>query len=60
MKSPDIVTTLKDQERGITYHVVAFRALSRQELLTAVRYYLSTVKKNPKRGTVIRIITVIQ
>lgn len=60
METPDVVTTLKDPNAGVTYHVQAFRQLTRTELIQAVRYYLSRTKKRPKRGDVIRIISVIQ
>jgi len=59
MKLPDVVTTLVDQERGVIYEVVAYRRLTKQELITSVRYHLSRLKKKPKRGDVFRILIAI-
>lgn len=58
IQMPNIRTTLADQENKVSYHVLSYRELTRQELIMAVRIYLSRHKK-PKRGTEITIQTVI-
>lgn len=59
MQAPNIKNTLIDPERNITYHVMAYRKLSERELLQAVRYSVSQLKRKPKKGSVNTIITVI-
>jgi hypothetical protein len=59
MRHPDVLNKLIDPDNGVTYEVVAYRSLTKGELLMAVRYYLASVKKRPKRGAVVRIISVI-
>jgi len=60
MKSPDVVSTIKDEERGITYRIVAYRTLAYAEKVSAVRSFLSQ-KKKPKleAGSTITILTII-
>lgn len=60
MKSPDVVSTIKDNERGITYRIVAYRTLTNVEKVSVVRSFLSQKKKPTiKGGSTITIRTII-
>lgn len=60
MQQPDVRTSLHDPNTEVTYHVIAYRTLSRQELLQSVATYLSKNKrKRPKPGSSVTIITII-
>jgi hypothetical protein len=54
---PNIRNTIK--ANGITYNVMAYRELSRQELIMSVRHYRATTKKKPKAGDIVDIISII-
>lgn len=60
MQPPNISNPIKDPEADVTYNVMAYRQLSRAEVVQAVRMYMAQKKgKKPKRGTTVTIITVI-
>jgi len=60
MKQPNILNTLIDQEKNITYEVVAYRKLTKEELILAVRHFYAQKKKpKVKPGQKIRIISII-
>lgn len=59
MEAPSVRSSIKDPAKDITYHVMAYRALGRPELVQAVGYYNSNTKKKPKRGSSVTIITSI-
>ena len=59
MEAPNIRSSIRDPERDITYHVLAYRKLAREETIAAVRYYLARAKKKPKAGSTITIVTII-
>lgn len=60
MEPPLIETTLNDQDHNTRYIVRAYRELSRQELLEAVRAFLSMKRgRHPKRNTTYEIFTTI-
>jgi len=60
MQQPNIRTSLHDPNTDVTYHVIAYRTLSRHELLQSVAAYLSQKKrKKPKPGSSVTIITII-
>jgi hypothetical protein len=61
MQAHNVKNSLVDEEAGVTYHVMAYRALRREELLRCVRIYLRNrrSKKKLKPGTEITIVTVI-
>jgi hypothetical protein len=59
MELPTIQNILRDNENKIIYHVMAYRSLTREELLLAVRNYLASSKKKPKKGSTITIISII-
>jgi len=60
MNQPNVRSTLFDPNTDVTYHVLAYRSLTRQELLQSVSAYLAQNKrKKPKPKATITIITVI-
>ncbi len=44
---------------GGNNEVLAYRELTREELLAAVRTYLTRLGKKPKKGTLVTIISVV-
>ena len=60
MQQPSIITTFKDEAKGITYELVAYRKLTQEEAILMIRHaYASKNFKKPKRGQKIRIATII-
>lgn len=61
MKAPNVQNTYRDDENNMTYHVLAYRKLTRDELLFYVSQYLSQPKirrrKTPERDKTISIST---
>ncbi len=62
MEVPSVKTTYKDTENGITYEVMAYRKLTEEETVLAIRNTLSLLKKSkrPKRGQTLTILTVLR
>lgn len=62
MQPPDVRTSIKDEENNVTYHVLAYRKLSRAELVQSVRAYHAQPKqrrrKKPLKNAQITIITI--
>lgn len=60
MKSPNLVSVIKDEQRDITYRIIAYRTLTYAEKLSAVQAFLAQ-KKRPKitSGSTITIMTII-
>lgn len=63
MEQPNVRSTIRDEEHNMTYHVMAYRPLTREELIQSVRVYHSQPRfrrrKTPERNKVITIISVI-
>lgn len=60
MQLPNVVSTIKDSERDITYRIVAYRALSRAEMVIQVRSFLAQKRKPKlKNGSTVTILTII-
>jgi hypothetical protein len=60
MELPDVKHLLIDDKNEVRYEVLAYRKLTREEVIMAVRHYKSQKKiKKPKKGTIITIVTVI-
>ena len=60
MVMPNVKNTLVDSGSNVTYHVMAYRSLTREEMLLSVRQYWSQAKKQKLRaGTVITIVSII-
>lgn len=58
MSLPNVINVLHDPRRRVTYRVVAFRTLTRAELILAVRLYNSQRKGKPaKAGDEITIVS---
>ena len=57
---PKVLNVLNDPNRKVVYRVLAYRSLSRSELLQSVAVYLRSNKgKHPKAGTTVQIVTII-
>lgn len=60
MQMPSVENLIKDSANGVTYKVLAYRALTRQELLYALATYQQQAgKRKPKKGTTVTIVSVI-
>lgn len=60
MEMPNVVNELNDPTNRVKYRVLAYRALTRDELLQSVALHLRKQRgKKPKPGTVVTIISVI-
>jgi len=59
VEAPSVCTSIKDAAAAVTYNVMAYRTLTRPELVKAIRIYLSQAKKKPMRGSSVTIISVI-
>jgi hypothetical protein len=60
MEQPNIISTLVDQQKKITYEIVAYRKLTKEELILAVRHFYAQKKKpKVKPGQKITIISII-
>ncbi len=58
MKMPDVCNELRDPARKVVYRVMAYRTLTRQEMLTAVAMHLGQNKgRPPKKNSTITIVT---
>lgn len=57
---PSVRNSLIDPNSGVTYHVMAYREITREELIFSVRTYLASKgRKKPKKGTEVTIVTII-
>jgi len=36
MRPPDVLSTMRDERHNVTYHFVAYRTLTRDEMLTGI------------------------
>ena len=63
MEQPNVRSSIRDEENNVTYHVMAYRELTRAELVGAVRMYRSQPRfrrrKTPEKNKIITIISVI-
>lgn len=59
MEMPNIPHPIRDAERDVTYVVMAYRALSRAEVVQMVRLHQASSRKKAKKGSRITIITTI-
>lgn len=51
MELGDIPHTIKDRATGVTYVVMAYRPLTRDELVQTVRMHQSLTPGKPKKGS---------
>jgi hypothetical protein len=58
---PGVKNTLIDEKNDVRYEVLAYRRLSEEELVLAVRMFLTSRRRNRriKRGTLVQIVSVI-
>ncbi|AGX88285.1 hypothetical protein Cenrod_2218 [Candidatus Symbiobacter mobilis CR] len=60
MEAPTISNIIKSPEKNITYNILAYKTLSRQEIVSAVQNFNSQNKrKRIEPGTIITILTTI-
>lgn len=61
MEMPSVRTTVRDPRKGITYHVIAYRKLTRVEALAVVRHHQASPlgRKKHKAGDVVELHTII-
>jgi hypothetical protein len=59
MKVPDVLTVLTDTRSEVRYEVYAYRELTQTEMVFAIKTYLASVKKKPKKGTCVTIHSII-
>ena len=61
MQLPTVKNILRDEDRDITYEVMAHRRLTDKELVLSVRKALGGLKNSalPKRGARLKIVTTI-
>ena len=59
MESPNVRNRLVDEVHGVTYDVMAYRLLTRAELLDAVRVFCASRRGKPKRGALVTIVSTI-
>jgi hypothetical protein len=62
MQMPNVRSSIRDAENNVTYHVLAYRRLSKQELIRSVaRYQVQPSvrrRKKPLKNQEITIITI--
>ncbi len=60
MQVPNVSNIAKDNERNITFNVLAYRKLTEPELLRAIRYFQSTKQgRKLKKNTAYTIVSII-
>jgi hypothetical protein len=61
ISEPNVCNTAVDEEHNVTYRIMAFRQMSREEVVGTVRQYLSQPsmrrRKNPEKNKIITITT---
>ena len=55
--APDVHNLMEEADRRVTWDIVAFRRLSKSEMMGAIRYWYAREKRNPNRGERITIVT---
>ena len=63
MQQPNVRSVILDKERGVRYEILAYRKLTRAEMLEAVASFWGQLRKKrlkpPKKGQTIIIETII-
>lgn len=60
MQIPDVRSTIVDRERDITYHIMAYRPLTREEMALSLRqYWAQKGSLKVERGSTVTIVSVI-
>jgi hypothetical protein len=55
--APDVHNLMEEADRHVTWDIVAFRRLSKSEMMGAIRHWYASEKRNPNRGERITIVT---
>ncbi len=55
--TPDIHNLMEEADRHITWDIVAFRRLTKSEMMGAIRFWYAREKRHPARGERITIVT---
>lgn len=59
--APSVENLIRDEERDVTYRVMAYRRLTRAEMVAGVQMFIRSKKgKPPKNGSTVTIISVIR
>lgn len=60
MRTPGIMSTIIDPEKNITYKIMAYRELSKSEMVQAVQFYNQQKgSKKTKKGSTVTIHSII-
>lgn len=59
MEKPNVATTFFDDQSGVTYRVMAYRVVTMEEALPHLRMTLRRLKKKPRRGDLVEVLTII-
>lgn len=60
MNLPQTASEIRDPRKNITYRILAYRPLTREEMVLAVRAYLANKRtKAPKAGETVIILSVL-
>lgn len=59
MDAATVRATIVDKEHRVTYHVLAYREITRAEAITAIRLWTASRKRKPKKGSTISIVTIL-
>ena len=59
MQLPNVVTTVRDAEKNITYRILAYRRLTRGEAFMQIGLAYADKRFKPKKGKPIKILTII-
>lgn len=59
MEMPTLQVTVVDEKRKVAYEVYAYRKLTEGEARGAVRMYLSQQRRQPKKNSRVKIVTII-
>lgn len=55
--APDVHNLMEDAPRHVTWDIVAFRRLTKSEMMGAIRFWYASEKRNPAHGERITIVT---
>lgn len=60
MNEPDVLSTIRDDRRNITYHILAYRPLTHEEKVITVRTFVTQHKgARPPNGSTVTIRSLI-
>lgn len=59
MEMPNIPHRMRDAERNVEYVVMAYRKLTRQEVVAAIHAYLAQQRRKPAKNKRVTILTTL-